>query len=73
MTVADHCGIGDRFSVVVTARSPEKGQAIVDSIEESLRPDVSFAVVEDVAQDGAFDHVCCPTVINTYICRDSLF
>ncbi|KAI3400410.1 hypothetical protein diail_3427 [Diaporthe ilicicola] len=45
------------FSVVVTARSPEKGQAIVGSIEESLRPDVSFAVVEDVAQDGAFDHV----------------
>ncbi|KAL1869155.1 methylglyoxal reductase (NADPH-dependent) gre2 [Diaporthe australafricana] len=45
------------FSVVVTARSPEKGQAIVDSIDESLRPDVSFAVVEDVAQDGAFDPV----------------
>ncbi|KAI7776176.1 hypothetical protein LA080_005748 [Diaporthe eres] len=45
------------FSVVVTARSPEKGQAIVGSIDESLRPGVSFAVVEDIAQDGAFDHV----------------
>lgn len=44
--------------MVVTARSPEKGQAIVDSIDESLRPEVSFAVVEDVAEDGAFDHAC---------------
>lgn len=49
---------GNSFSVVVTARSPEKGQAIVGSIDGALRPDVSFAVVEDVAQDGAFDHVC---------------
>ncbi|KAK2609385.1 hypothetical protein N8I77_002882 [Diaporthe amygdali] len=49
--------LAHRFSVVVTARSPEKGQAIVESVEESLRPDVSFALVEDVAQDGAFDHV----------------
>ncbi|KAH8767313.1 hypothetical protein F5883DRAFT_554788 [Diaporthe sp. PMI_573] len=45
------------FSVVVTARSPEKGQAIVGSIDEALRSDVSFAVVEDVAQEGVFDHV----------------
>ncbi|POS78915.1 ketoreductase [Diaporthe helianthi] len=45
------------FSVVVTARSPEKGQAIVGSIDEAQRPDVSFAVVEDIAQEGAFDHV----------------
>lgn len=44
--------------MVVTARSPEKGKAIVGSIDESLRPHVSYAVVEDVAQDGAFDHVC---------------
>lgn len=57
---ANSCG--DSFSVVVTARSQEKGQAIVDSIDEALRPDVSFAVVEDIAQDGAFDHVCVPTV-----------
>lgn len=48
---------GNSFSVVVTARSPEKGQAIVSSIDESLRPGVSFAVVEDIAQEGAFDHV----------------
>ncbi|KAG8156511.1 hypothetical protein KVR01_013615 [Diaporthe batatas] len=45
------------FSVVVTARSTAKGEAIVGSIDEALRSDVSFAVVEDIAQEGAFDHV----------------
>ncbi|KAG6353656.1 hypothetical protein INS49_005364 [Diaporthe citri] len=42
------------FSVVVTARSPEKGQAIVGSIDESLRPDVSYAVFQSGTK---FDHV----------------
>lgn len=45
------------FSVVVTARSAKKGQAIVDSLEAHQRPDVAFAVVEDVGQDGSFDPV----------------
>lgn len=58
LSLANAHGICISFSVVVTARSVEKGQAIVGSVDEPLRSDVSFAVVEDVARDGAFDHVC---------------
>lgn len=42
---------------MVTARSSKKGQAIVDSLDERLRSDVAFAVIEDVGLDGAFDQV----------------
>jgi nucleoside-diphosphate-sugar epimerase len=55
--------------VVVTARSAEKGQAIIGSIDESLRPNVSFVVVKDIAEDGAFDHVCVLSPFPRYIDR----
>lgn len=45
------------FEVVVTVRSEEKGQRILQSLDETLRPRVSFAVVGNVAEEGAFDHV----------------
>ncbi|KAI1260391.1 ketoreductase [Xylariaceae sp. FL1019] len=43
------------FFVVVTARSEEKGKAVVNSV----RPhhNVAFVVVEDIAVEGAFDDV----------------
>lgn len=41
----------------MTARSPEKGQRILESTHESLRTRVSYVVVEDVAEEGAFDEV----------------
>lgn len=41
----------------MTTRSHKKGQAIIDSLDEQHRPDVGFAVVEDVTLEGAFDHV----------------
>ncbi|KAI1296439.1 hypothetical protein F5Y03DRAFT_387098 [Xylaria venustula] len=42
------------FQVVVTARSEGKGRTIVESVKPR---ELSFAVVEDVAKEGAFDHV----------------
>ncbi|KAH6612815.1 hypothetical protein B0J18DRAFT_441124 [Chaetomium sp. MPI-SDFR-AT-0129] len=43
------------FDVVVTVRSQEKGQRVVKSVDETVGKKVSFVVVEDIAQDGAFD------------------
>ncbi|KAK4208534.1 putative NADPH-dependent methylglyoxal reductase [Rhypophila decipiens] len=43
------------FQVVVTARSDEKGQRIVKSIEPDLRKFVTYVVVGNIADDGAFD------------------
>ncbi|KAK3353950.1 hypothetical protein B0T25DRAFT_545712 [Lasiosphaeria hispida] len=43
------------FDVVVTARSDEKGQRIVKSVDQSVGKKVSYVVVEDIAQEGAFD------------------
>ncbi|CAN8104714.1 unnamed protein product [Discula destructiva] len=45
------------FSVVVTARSHEKGIAIIDHLAKDRQPCVSYEVVPDLARDGAFDHV----------------
>ena len=45
------------FDVVVTVRSEEKGHRILRSIDKVLSEHVSFAVVQDVAADGAFDEV----------------
>ena len=42
---------------MVTARSEEKGKRIIDAIEPDLRKRVSYVVVPDIAQDGAFDEV----------------
>jgi nucleoside-diphosphate-sugar epimerase len=50
----------DRFDVVVTVRSEEKGQRIVKSIDETQGKQVSFVVVEDIAREGAFDQVSRP-------------
>jgi len=46
-----------RFTVVVTARSADKGKRIVESLPEPLRNRVSYTVVEDVAAENAFDKV----------------
>ncbi|KAM7200734.1 putative NADPH-dependent methylglyoxal reductase [Rhypophila sp. PSN 637] len=43
------------FQVVVTARSDEKGQRIVKSIEPDLRKFVTYVVVGNIADDGAFN------------------
>ncbi|KAL2267938.1 hypothetical protein VTJ83DRAFT_5215 [Remersonia thermophila] len=48
---------GLAFDVVATARSKEKGERIIKSLDPSVRPRVSFVVVPDVAQEGAFDEV----------------
>ncbi|KAI0449833.1 ketoreductase [Xylaria acuta] len=43
-----------RFQVVVTARSEGKGKRIVESVKPRQ---LSYVVVEDIAKEGAFDHV----------------
>ncbi|KAI0538400.1 hypothetical protein GGR58DRAFT_513091 [Xylaria digitata] len=42
------------FEVVVTARSEEKGKIIVESVKPHR---LAYAVVEDIAKEGAFDPV----------------
>ncbi|KAK5626635.1 hypothetical protein RRF57_002350 [Xylaria bambusicola] len=42
------------FSVVVTARSEEKGKSVVESVKPHL---LSYVVVEDIAKEGTFDNV----------------
>lgn len=41
----------------MTARSSEKGEAIIKSLEPDLQPHISYEVVPDISIDGAFDHV----------------
>lgn len=56
--IASHvldCLLGHGFIVVVTARSEAKGQRIIEGVDPSLREHVSFVIVDDIAQDGAFD------------------
>ncbi|KAJ4289364.1 methylglyoxal reductase (NADPH-dependent) gre2 [Collariella sp. IMI 366227] len=57
--IASHvldCLLDHGFEVVVTARSHEKGQRIVKSIDGNTSGKrVSYVVVEDIAKDGAFD------------------
>lgn len=44
-----------RFAVVVTVRSEEKGQRILDSHPRTPKEKLSFVIVEDIAKEGAFD------------------
>lgn len=46
--------VAGRFEVVVTARTEEKGERIVESVKPRQ---LSYVVVEDIAKEGAFDHV----------------
>lgn len=42
-------------SVVTTVRSSEKGRTILDNHKNVPKDKLSFAIVEDIAQPGAFD------------------
>lgn len=46
-----------RFSVVATARSNEKGRRIIDWASPARQDRLSYVIVEDVAEKGAFDSV----------------
>ncbi|KAJ5938589.1 hypothetical protein N7466_001723 [Penicillium verhagenii] len=43
------------FDTVVTVRSEEKGQRILDAHPNTPKENLSFVIVKDVAEDGAFD------------------
>lgn len=45
------------YDVVVTARSAEKGKRVVQGVNPDLQHMVTFAVVGNVADEGAFDEV----------------
>ncbi|KAH6857138.1 hypothetical protein B0I37DRAFT_426955 [Chaetomium sp. MPI-CAGE-AT-0009] len=56
--IASHvldCLLDHGFDVVVTVRSHEKGQRIINSIDQALRQHVSFVIVDDFVKEGAFD------------------
>lgn len=42
---------------MTTVRTADKGKAVLASLPEAQRPLVSFAIVDDVAREGAFDVV----------------
>jgi hypothetical protein len=50
-------GIQSRYDVVVTVRSEEKGQKILEAHPNTPTEKLSFVIVKDVAADGAFDEV----------------
>lgn len=46
-----------RYDVVVTVRSEEKGQKILEAHPNTPKEKLSFVIVKDIAADGAFDEV----------------
>lgn len=42
---------------MVTVRSEEKGKRILDAHPDTPKEKLSYVIVKDVAQDGAFDEV----------------
>lgn len=46
-----------RFDTVVTVRSDEKGQKILENHPNLPKEKLSYVIVKDVAEDGAFDEV----------------
>jgi hypothetical protein len=50
-------GMQYRYDVVVTVRSEEKGQKILEAHPNTPKEKLSFVIVKDVAADGAFDEV----------------
>ncbi|KAI1212032.1 NAD(P)-binding protein [Annulohypoxylon truncatum] len=49
--------LDDGFEVVATVRSNEKGRAIVSSAPLLQQKNISYVVVGDIAEEGAFDSV----------------
>lgn len=45
------------FDTVVTVRSEEKGQKILEAHPDASKDKLSYVIVKDVAADGAFDEV----------------
>ncbi|OKL58466.1 hypothetical protein UA08_05977 [Talaromyces atroroseus] len=43
------------YHVIVTVRSNIKGDGIISALPQEFKGDVSYEVVEDIAQEGAFD------------------
>ncbi|KAI0886361.1 NAD(P)-binding protein [Annulohypoxylon maeteangense] len=49
--------LDDGFEVVATARSDEKGRSIVNSAPISQQKNLSYVLVGDISEDGAFDSI----------------
>lgn len=46
-----------RYEVIVSVRSKAKGDGIISALPIEFKENVTYAVVEDIAQDNAFDEV----------------
>lgn len=42
----------------MSVRSAVKGDSIISSYPVDIQKDISYEVVEDIAQNGSFDEVC---------------
>lgn len=58
---------------MVTVRSEEKGQRILDSYQGASRENVSYVVVDDISKDGAFDEVIPSSTVLSRARSDSSF
>ncbi|KAH8691972.1 putative NAD dependent epimerase/dehydratase [Talaromyces proteolyticus] len=47
--------LSNDYRVIVTVRSALKGDKIISSFPEDTRKDISYEIIEDIAQDGAYD------------------
>lgn len=52
-----HFLTASRYNIVTTVRSRAKGEAILAAHPGTTQAELSFDIVEDIAQDGAFDEV----------------
>jgi hypothetical protein len=50
------------FDVVTTVRSEEKGDRILAAHPNTPKEKLSYVIVKDIAEDGAFDEVSFPQV-----------
>ncbi|KAI0101113.1 ketoreductase [Daldinia grandis] len=58
---------GDRFKVVTTARSDEKGRRIVESASPAQRNRLSYIIIGDVAKEDTFDSAFSQGAIFDYV------
>lgn len=56
------------FDTVVTVRSEEKGKRILDAHPDTPKEKLSYVIVKNVAEDGAFDEVNILTYGSILVC-----
>ena len=55
-----------RYKVVTTVRSDDKGDKLLNAHAPWSKNNLSYTIVKDVTQKGAFDEVCIPVLQLVY-------